>query len=355
MQERLKKDTIIFICTPNMHHLVARRAINSIKATNLNRAHLIISDNQYDGSFSHPYMMEKYLRYAQKQNMAVIFLDDDVEINCYNWIDLLHEASQISDADIVGCTHIFENGEVNHEGYFIYPDGMSEPLMDFIFEREAINKGAVYVPTLCSALMFIKNPADYYFDLKYKKYQHDLDICMQAWQKNRKVASLLNLRIMHHLGYTAASNPNFSSTYYADSAYFAQKWADFIPEMLNIQQLKQYEVFNQSHTWNMYYKRAARVKHINKSEAAKMFNNIAENCYNEKVKSGALFHLYSIDGDYRHLENCLKYNPCHAAARKLLDEQGRLSPSLKKCNLSLDCRFCLNKNDKKMHILRLPS
>jgi len=356
------KDTLIFMCTPDMHRLTARRAVNSVKSTDLRRAEFILLDNRFDPGFSHPVLMQDMLGFASRAGKNVVFLDDDVEIYDYDWLARLYAASTALGADIVGCTHTFEDGGVNHEGYFINPLGVSEPITDFAYAHENIRDGAVYVPTLCSAVMLVVNPDRYYFDTGFKKYQHDLDICMQAWQNGYKTACVLTLRVMHNLGYTAAANPNFSGIYYGDAAYLAKKWAAFIPGMSDIPELSQYRGFGQNSTWDKFYNNATRVRHIDKDKAREMFRRVAEDCYNEKYRAGAFYHLYQLEGGASHLEACLRANPCHNAAREALMQSSKSpespisggvpDPALKHCALNRDCRTCLNKADRRMSILR---
>jgi len=337
----MKKDTIILMCSPNIYHLNAQRAINSVKTTDLRRAELIVVDNQYDPNFSHTIIMDKMLQFAAKEGKNIIYLDDDVEIYDYDWIDHLYNAADRLEADIVGCAHIFENGAVNHEGYYIDLDGASEFIINFRHKPGEVISGAVYVPTLCSAVMLVRDCGSFHFDDKYKKYQQDLDICMQAWQMGKKVACVLGLRVFHQSGYTAGSSPNFGSIYGEDAAYLAKKWSDFIPAMLDIPELRQYKTFGQKQqTWLGYYKVAGlKLRNNKKEEAIKMYRHIAKDCYNQKIRSGACFHLYLLEKKESYLKECLKANPCHGGARRYLQElTGNVHP--RQCKLALDCRIC---------------
>ncbi|MBF0566004.1 MAG: hypothetical protein HQK89_12250 [Nitrospirae bacterium] len=337
-------DTIIVMCSPNVNLLTARRAVNSIKSTDLSRAELYVIDNNYDDSFSHPVVMNDCLRLAASLGKNAIFLDDDVEIYDYGWIARLYEASDKLGADIVGCTHVFEDGEINHQGYCVDEWGVSEPITDFMHKPETIAGGAVYVPTLCSAVMLVKNCGDYVFDTSFRKYQQDLDICIQAWSRGKKVACVLSLEAIHHQGYTAASNPGFSSIYYEDCARLAVKWGDYLKEFQRIADLEQYASFNSKMGWSQFYNKATRMKYIDQNRALPMFRQIAAHCFNRRLRAGSYFHLYQIEKERSHLENCLRANPCHKMAAEYLKE---LSPHdaafLSNCGLSYNCRKCVLK------------
>lgn len=337
----MKKDTIILMCSPNIYHLNAQRAINSVKTTDLSRAELIVMDNRYDPNFSHTIIMDKMLQFAAKEGKNIIYLDDDVEIYVYDWIDRLYEVADRLEADIVGCVHLFENGVANQEGYYIDPNGASEPILNFMYKPDEVISGAVYVPTLCSAVMLVRDCGSFHFDDKYKKYQQDLDLCMQAWQMGKKVACALDLRILHQPGYTAER----SSIYGKDAAYFAKKWSHFIPTMLDFPELKRYKVFDQNQTWTRYC-RTAGLSLSDRERAIEMYRRIARDCYNPWLKSGAYFHLYLLEKKQSYLERSLEINPCHEGARQHLQELTGRAP-LRQCKLALDCRMCYLKPQRR--------
>ncbi len=346
----MKKDVIILLCSPNINHLNAKRAISSVKSTDLTRAELVIIDNNYDDTFSHPVIMNDMLTYAAKIGKDIIYIDDDVEIHDYDWIDKLYRASTALDADITGCVHTFDDGGTNHEGYYIGVDGMLEPIVGFMHDSEGMKEDAVYVPSLCSAVMLVRNCGNYYIDTKFRKYQHDLDICLQAWQSGRRTACSLGLKIIHHRGYTGEDNPDFQNILTEDTVLFSKKWGAFIPEMTEIPELSRYKSFQYDNTWIRYYNRASQLRHIDTEKATKMFRHIAGHCYDNRRKSGAYYYLYSIEGDTKLLEKCLKFNPCHQGAKKILQETQKVySP----CNQMIDCRMCHLKAQKKIYTVRI--
>ncbi|QWR77491.1 glycosyltransferase family 2 protein [Candidatus Magnetomonas plexicatena] len=339
------KDTIVVMCAPTVNRMISMRAIGSVKETNLERTEFIVLDNNYDRSFHHPTVMNRMLKYGAETGKTVIFLDDDIEVYDYNWIERLHEVSETMGADIVSSVHTYEGGEPNHEGIFVCRQTGTWMYYDLVMEPKYVTNGAVYVPGLCSAVMFVKNPAKYYFDVNYKKYHHDIDICLQAWQLGSKVACALDMKIIHNLKYYELKNPTFWDTFHNDSSHFSTKWAAYIPELLEIPELIRFKEFSDTVTWrHMTYEhffiRAERLKTVDKELSVSLFTKVATDSINEKYKSESFFHLYQLEGKLSHLENCLKYNPCHQKAKALLKE--KLGDKSKKfnCNMYVDCRKC---------------
>ncbi len=342
------------MCCPDVRRLITKRAIRSVKASNLQRAEFIVIDNNYDSGFNHPTVMNRMLSYCAERDMSVIFLDDDVEILDADWIDRLYEVSDNMRADIVGCRHIFESGEPNHDGIWIDRDGISHLWADTVIDCDKIIDNSIYVPTLCSAVLMVRNCNVYHFDTNYKKYQQDLDICMQAWQLTMgavpraegrvvkgKVACALDLMVIHNYRYYIKKTAAVFSTFLHDQAYFARKWAAFIPEFHEIEELLHFKNFNQNIGWHAFYNTATQFELIDKEKAIEMFKKVTRGCYNGQFVSGAYYHLYGLEGRVEYLQKCLSINPCHKAARRLLSEltPGELPPAYE-CNYRRNCKHC---------------
>jgi len=273
--------------------------------------------------------------------MNVVFLDDDVEIYETKWLERLYEVSDALSADIVGCRHVFESGEPNHDGIWIDVDGLSWLFTDQMLDPQEIKNGAAYMPTLCSALLFVRDCKNFYFDVKFNKYQHDLDICMQAWQMGKKVACVLDLEIIHNYQYYRRKNPSYWNTFVGDSTYFANKWADYIPMFLEIDELKQFKTIRSTRGWTDYYNSIPRVRSINEQKAAEMFERVTAECFNKKLASGAHFHLYTLTKQRQHLVECLRLNPCHRAAKAYLTEIDGAEPKdAGNCTHGINCKYC---------------
>ncbi|MBF0344887.1 MAG: hypothetical protein HQL06_11730 [Nitrospirae bacterium] len=336
-----KKDTLIVMCSPNLRLVSAKRAVGSLKATDLRRAELILLDNCYDKGFSHPIILNKMLKIAVRRHKNVIFLDDDIEVYDYHWIDRLYDVSTKLNASVIGCVNIFEDGEINNAGHFVDSDGVYESMCDFMHDHIDIFNNAVYVPTVCSAVMLVKNCDSFYFDTRYLKETHDLDLCIQAWYTGKRVACALDLKIVHHHSYVAQNNPDYNSVYYHDCSHFSKKWSDFLPYLLNVPQLKQYKRYGQRQTWTHYYFRATRMKLIDKQRAIEMFTRITTDCYNERTRANAYYHLYQIEGNHTLLEQCLQANPCHkTAAEQLVRLTGAEYRPLSNCKYKFNCKRC---------------
>lgn len=334
----MTKDTIIHLCSPDINRLVARRCLGSLKATDLSRAELHISDNNYDRGFSHPVLMERMLRMAEKRGMNLLFLDDDVEITRFDWIDRLYEVSADMGADIVSCVHTNDSGDINHVGEFIRSNGTTLSIWDMRHQTDSVVNGAVYAPVLCSAVMLVKNPGRYHMDTNFKKYKQDLDICMQAWEKSERVALALDMRIIHNKGFTGEQNKAFGQLFADDAGYFANKWRDKLDAILSKPELIQYKGLETINGWGHWYAYATDYISVDKEESIRLFREIAQECYVPKLVAGAYYYLYKLTGDVDAIRTCNRINPCHLAAQKLLRDEGGL-PNLC-CGHAHDCRSC---------------
>ena len=335
----MAKDTILCMCSPDIDRLNARRAIASVKATDLSRAELYVIDNAFDRTFNHSIVMNDMLAYAAKTHRSLVILDDDIEIWRYDWLDRLHQAGADLDADIVGCVLTEDDGWANHYGEFLYADGLTESILDFRHDPRYVVNHATYVPALCSAVILIRPCARYHVDVDYQKYKMDLDLCLQAWAEGRKVGIALDLRLKHIRGMVGDRNPNYSRILSEDSARFARKWQPQIDRILSSPELQQYRVDHQNaREWQQALWRAARVRYIDADAARSAYERIAAECYAPTIAATAHFQLHALTGDLDHLVRCNAVNPCHRAARQKLEAAG-LTPS-NRCDYALDCRRC---------------
>jgi hypothetical protein len=334
----MTKDTILFMCSPDIHRLNARRAISSVKATDLKRAELYVIDNAFDAGFNHSVVMNDMLRHAVRTKRNVVILDDDVEIYAYDWLDRLYRASDDLAADIVGCVHQNDHGHINHMGEVVYQDGLTESIFDFTHDAQYVKNNATYVPTLCSAILLIRNCHRYTIDVSYKKYKQDLDVCMQAWAQGQKVGIVLDLRLIHNRGFTGDRNPNYARILSEDSATFAKRWVPFLDRLYAIPELQQYRTPGPVTNWHHLFWRASRYRYIDPEMAKAVYQRIVSECFEPVVLAGAHYHLYSLTGDLQHLIRCNQINPCHKMARQQIEAAG--AQASRRCDHTLDCRDC---------------
>ncbi|MBF0608754.1 MAG: hypothetical protein SFH39_08835 [Candidatus Magnetobacterium sp. LHC-1] len=337
------KDTIIVMCCPSVDRLFTKRAIGSVKESDLSRADLIVMDNNYDEHFHYPGVVARMLRFAAQTGKNLILMEDDTEINDYRWIERLYAASENLGSDITGCVHTYENGLPNHEGIYIDDDLSMWTYTDMMIDPADVTGNAIYVPALCGAVMLIKNCAAYNVDTTYKKYHHDADICLQAWQRGSSVGCALDLKVIHHLRYYEHRDPSCTDTYNEDSAYFTDKWASYIPRLTNMPQVRRYEKgLCKDIMWAHFFQRAMRLKTFNKTLASSMFYRVVAECINERYIAEAYFQLFLLEGGRQHLENCLTFNPCHSPARQNLQQLSVNTSSsfVNKCDHPIICRQC---------------
>lgn len=311
-------DTLLVLCSPDFYSPSTRKAVVSLKNTQLEGVELIVVDNCHDGDFCHPVVMQSYLEYADAK--SVVFMDDDVAVYDPQWLAKFNDCAKKTGAAIVGCTHTYVSGEVNHEGILMYADGSTELL------REKVSQ-SVWVPAVSSAFVFIPDASAVRFDREFKKYHHDVDICISAWRSGGKVALTSNLSVVHKLGGVMAKRPDFTRVYADDSERISQKWREFASRCLyEINELKDYAAFSNCFNWERYYNEASGLKACDPKRAVEMFCRIASDCPFNWRKAGAWFHLYLLESNKSHLENCLKLNPHHLKAKELL------APALECCS-----------------------
>ena len=334
----MRKDTIVFMCSPDVRRMNARRAIGSVKATDLSRAAFYVIDNANDVQFNHSIVMNNMLRHAERTSRNLVVLDDDVEIHEYDWLDRLYAAADDLEADIVGCVHTDDGGEVNHMGIVVGRDGLTESLYDFRHDPQWVRSQATYVPTLCSAIMLIREPRRYAIDSAYQKYFQDLDVCMQAWAQDRRVGIALDLRVIHIGGATGNRNPQASRFLGEDLHRFNTRWQPYLDHLYARPELRQYERIGRSAGWMHEYMRASRLRFVDPAAARAIYERIVSESYAPEYVAGAHFHLHGLTGDSSHLVRCNEVNPCHQAARTQLETAG--VPVSRRCMNGIDCRSC---------------
>jgi hypothetical protein len=307
------KETIIAFCTPDMNRPTARRAIESLKTTDLRRAELMILENAYDDRFRHAAVMDEMLTYANGR--PVIFMDDDAIVREPAWIDRLFQAATESGATVVGCAHTSVAGERNHTGILVYRDGSTE------LTREAASGAYAYVPAVSSALMLVLNDRGLRFDTRYEKYHHDTDIGLAAWSRGEKVACALGLEIEHAQADYAAKVSNVRDLLTRDLGRFREKWDPFIRDGLYERaELARFAGPSAETNWDLAYSQASALEDREPETAAQRFRGLIARCPNDWHRAGAHFHLYMLERDPRHLEACLAENPAHRRAAALLAE-----------------------------------
>ncbi len=309
------KDVRIILCTPDINRPVTRKAIDHLKNTDLSRAELLVIDNCFDADFRHAVTMDSFLRTAESK--SIIFLDDDVFIGDSDWISKLTETARTSNASIVGCSHTFAGGEINHRGILVYKNATTEMMRSTV----AKNGNYAYVPALSSAVMLVTEPEHFFFDKSFSKYQHDTDICLQAWKQGEKVACALNLEVIHIQGDYMSTNKDFRMLQNTDDSYFQQKWQSFTTDSLyENPELKNYASLAEAVNWEKLYNEATLLLATDPETSVRILREIIENCPYDWRAGSAYYHLYRIEGKQSHLENCIQLYPYHVKAQSELSE-----------------------------------
>ncbi len=315
------KDVLLVLCTPDHRRETARRCLETVRSTDLSRAELLIVDNAWDAGFQHPATMERFR--VLGGNRPIIYLDDDVEIDTSDWIERLLATHRSSGANVVGCRHRSREGTPNHVGAQVFRDGTTEILC----ERPAEAGPGPFVPAVSSAVMLIADPTRVRFDLRFAKYQHDLDVGLQTWEQGGRVACCPELSVVHVMGDYATTRPEVIGRFWPDATRFREKWQTFASESLYvIPELAGFAATARQSNWLMVYREASARQPHEPDLAAEVFRRIARECPTPERVSGAWFHLYQIEGERSHLEACLEAEPGHRKARALLEQHPQENP-----------------------------
>lgn len=303
---------LIAICTPDSFRPSAKALISDLKKTNLACTDLLILDNCYESGFRHAEAMNAALNYAQDQ--WVFFLDDDVRIRQSNWIQELISASDSTGAEVIGCIHSHTSGEVNHAGAIVHIDGSTELL-------RVASDTPCFATAVSSAVVGVRPGTELRFDTQFEKYQHDLDLCLDAWRRGLKVALTPSLCVVHEMaGYYSTLEPP-AIAYQRDAAIFKKKWADFISEKLyQISELAGLAELARSPNWEVVYNQASALRATDPAAASVAFRQLISVCPVVHFRAGAHYHLFHLEGKKEHLITCLELNPSHAKAREFLNK-----------------------------------
>lgn len=303
---------LVAICTPDSFRQSAKALITDLKKTNLASTDLLVLDNCYESGFRHAEAMNAVLNYAQDQ--WVFFLDDDVRVRQSNWIQELVSASNSSGAEVIGCVHTHASGEVNHAGAIVHLDGSTELL------RVACDKPC-FAAAVSSAVVGLRPGTELRFDTQFEKYQHDLDLCLDAWKRGLKVALTPTLSVVHEMaGYYSTLGPP-AIAYQRDTAKFREKWADFAREKLyQISELVGLSELARSPNWEVSYNQASALRATDPAAASVAFRQLISVCPVDHFRAGAHYHLFHLEGKREHLSMCLELNPSHIKAREILNK-----------------------------------
>lgn len=209
--------TTILICTPDPRSRIFRKCLDSVK-TYTKDYELIVFDNNYDTEFNHAREINRAMSMAKGD--CFVTLDDDVEVE-KDWLVHLSKTAEKKKAGIVGCTHRYNNGIINHSGGYVLLDGHAAHYL------EPLKKDTTF-PYVCSAVMLmdLRLCKKIRFDERFRKYYQDTDFCLFAWEKGIKVISASACNVIHHVGKIAQSKDNITEIASKDFNFFKKKWIE---------------------------------------------------------------------------------------------------------------------------------
>lgn len=211
----------ILICTPDIKSDLAQKCIESVKEHTKLPYELLIFENGKFGRFQHPLEINRAIEIALGD--VVVTLDDDVEVT-EGWLESMLKLAT-PDVGLVGNVHLNSRdtakGTIRHSGGWIALDGSPKHYAEAITEPIA-------VPYVCSACMLI-NDKSLRFNLDYKKYFQEAELCLESWRKGKKV--MVSPHRIYHYGsgqmeQLGNSKEGIQEASRIDQAMFVRRWVD---------------------------------------------------------------------------------------------------------------------------------
>lgn len=172
----------ILSCTADSSSPLFSRHLKAIKE-NTSGYQLIVFDNNREKGFNHAREINRAFSIARGDYL--ILLDDDLIVRG-EWLDALIDAAQKNHAPVVGGTHRYQDGRINHSGGYLLPTGWAGHYLNPL-------TGDTFFPYVCSAVMLIDwkkcREWNLRFDENFNKYYQEADFCLRIWQKGGKVVS----------------------------------------------------------------------------------------------------------------------------------------------------------------------
>ncbi|MFP6582308.1 MAG: glycosyltransferase, partial [Candidatus Hydrogenedentota bacterium] len=209
----------ILVCTPDLSSELATKCIRSIKEHTHIPYELLVFENGKFGRFQHPLEINRAIEIALGD--VVVTFDDDVELTD-GWLESLMKLAT-PDVGLVGNVHLNSRdaakGTIRHTGGWIALDGSP------MHHTEAITE-AIAVPYVCSACMLI-NDRSLRFNLDYKKYFQEAELCLDSWRKGKKV--MVSPHRIYHYGsgqmeQLGNSKADIQEASRIDQELFARRW-----------------------------------------------------------------------------------------------------------------------------------
>ncbi len=179
---------------------------------------LMVLDNHRSQNFSHPREMNRVLRTATTDFVAL--LDDDVFVTP-GWLDGLVAAVN-ERTGIVTPLHKDRRGRMSYSGVYLLGDGTG---------RHAHTVDVPSAPRvaecMCSAAVLIdrRKCGDLFFEEAYRKYFLDLDYALRVWEAGYEVVVTPHSVVTHLGGGTMSyQSPESAAAVERDRATFVATW-----------------------------------------------------------------------------------------------------------------------------------
>ena len=215
------KSATILMCTPDLSSEFAQACIRSVKENTSIPYELLVFENGKFGRFQHPLEINRAIEIALGD--VVVTLDDDVELT-EGWLESLMELAT-PDVGLVGNVHLNSRdtakGTIRHTGGWIALDGSPK-------HHTAAITSPIAVPYVCSACMLI-NDKSLRFNLDYKKYFQEAELCLDSWVKGKKV--MVSPHRIYHYGsgqmeQLGNSKSEILQASRVDQELFSRRWVE---------------------------------------------------------------------------------------------------------------------------------
>ncbi|KJR41171.1 hypothetical protein MCHI_002933 [Candidatus Magnetoovum chiemensis] len=228
------KDLLIILPTSDINSPASRRCIEHLQQTDLSLAELLVYDSVYDDDLSYPRLIQSIIELEKGRPIILIYRD--VIIKEKNWIDKILEVRANSNALLVGTRQSSEDVGIVTSGVKIISPFDALSIVSFL-HSSPYN----YVPAVSEGLLFISDTGKINIDITYKYNCFELDMCMQAWSLNEKVACAEEIKTISPRARLCLEEKGQKARQQScseDIAYFISKWKNFIEnELYNIKEL----------------------------------------------------------------------------------------------------------------------
>ncbi|MCI8507785.1 MAG: glycosyltransferase [Lachnospiraceae bacterium] len=258
---KLLANPFISIIIPNKDHIEdLSKCINSIfKSTYTNYEIIIVENNSTEEKTFHYYQhisqhakvkiikWNKEFNYSAINNFAVthaagefiLFLNNDTEVICADWLEEMLMYAQRKDVGIVGSLLLYPDNTVQHAGVILGIQGIAGhshknfPAADNgYFNRLCLVQDYSCVTAACMMIRKTIFQEVNQFDEQFKVAFNDIDLCLKVRQQNYLIVYTPYAKLYHYESKSRGieNTPEKLSRFQSEINHFRKKWQKLLDE-----------------------------------------------------------------------------------------------------------------------------